>query len=103
MGKFGGVYGASTPKMPVAAFEAAFASWLSGPTASPELLDAVWDYLFRADFVNSVIDRWQARGGQASDIRLACNPPSEPSLSEIPDGLGDWLERELEEAQRSLV
>lgn len=97
--KFGTSQGTPTPRMPVAAFETAFVSGSPSLAASTELLDAVCDYLVRADSVNSIIDRWQALGRQVADVRHACNPRSEPSLSAILDRLDDKLKRELEEAR----
>lgn len=85
-----------TPKMPVAAFETAFVSGSPSLSAGEELVDAVCDYLVRADSVNSVIDRWLGRGGRAADVKSACNPHSEPPLSEILNRLDDCLKRELE-------
>jgi len=91
------------PKMPVAAFETAFVSGALALAAGEELMRAVCDYLVLADSVNSLVGLYSPTHGIAGrvtfqDIGTACVP-----IPKILDRLEDYLRRELEEAQRSLV
>jgi hypothetical protein len=84
----------AVPKAPVAAFETAFVSGSPALAARKELVDAVCDYLVRADRINSFVDMYLHsldKGVTFSDIIMACDP-----LPEILKRLDDCLRRELE-------
>jgi hypothetical protein len=91
-------------KMPTAAFEAAFVSGTSGLAVSPDLLNAVTDYLVCADRINMSVDIYVSEtpsaGGSSrgrmddasQDIRELCSD----TLRGILDQLSYALQRELE-------
>ena len=92
-------------RMPTVAFETAFVSGSPSVSASPELLDAVNDYLAVADTFNTLVDLIMSRSDR--DPYSVANTSSrirsgDRGIFEILDWLSDCLHRELEEAQRRL-
>jgi hypothetical protein len=98
-------------RMPVAAFEAAFVSGSRCLSDSPDLLDAVTDYLAEADTINLLIDTYFSLA-PAIGTNQAAISGREDALSrirdtskrvpEILDRLDMCLKSELEMAQRLL-
>jgi hypothetical protein len=93
-------------RVPTTAFETAFVSGTSNIDGSPELLEAVTDYLACADSVNSLVDIYVAgttSAGGAGAHRVTESARKiveycENNLLEILDRLKTFLQRELEEA-----
>ena len=98
---------ATIPRMPTAAFEVAFVPGWPGLPASPKLVDVVNDYLVIADSMNFAFDLYVSRGGGEWANHMGTRPlvfeSSGESIVEVLDRLEDYLERELEEAQRNLA
>ena len=95
--------GLGMARMPTTAFETAFVSEPSGLSVDPELLDAVVDYLARADAINSRIDTYLGLGAALGQSNYAAEIMSDAAqqtrdkskeILEILGKLDALLERE---------
>jgi len=94
----------SIARMPVAAFETAFVSGTRGLDVGDELLQAVTDYLVRADAINSLVDLYPSSvagygigGPKPAEVAVEIVAVSGQELCQILDQLETRLQ---EESQR---